>query len=679
MRGLLRTLLLLAAGSLWSAPWVDGEAATTAEHVPMKRRLLESTVTKPSPRDPFMFDNHLVGDVSVRSHPVYGSASLSVRSGKIYRNIDSVGSPGAAVGAKSVPTGNDIRAYVNVGDVVLFGQVDARTVVGVNSAAISIDEGLQHRLQGGESIEVRKRVFATIEDTSLQTVVNSRGIQLYSHDDTVDVSSAHKVMQIRHFADASSATARLLPGNVSVKHGSDVVETLVDLSKELSGSMFVRLAGGSYLVDPVRLVTSTQFFIDRPFAGSSHDDLPILVDGIGAGILLEVRGTNVSAGASIDVIAAKVGEVVAADIVLSTTADGVSAGRVKINQTGIQFLGDTSTISSEVASISLQPAKDLTLVAGSVDNKPGSKVAIRSGASNWQRGGDINVETGQSMQGSTSGSLLLRTSNGIATNASSGSVNIGSGAGNVGPSGPITLSSGAAKYTESGHIHLSTGSADWACSGGITLETSSSTGGSGGSILVAVGAGDVGKGGIVHVSAGSTSDSESQGGAILMNAGSGPRLGGDIKLTAGSPQGNASSTNGIINGGEILLCGGISTNDDDGIGGPVLVQGGSGTKQGGHIQAIAGTGKSKDGGHVLLQSGKGSGASSVSGSLTLSSGEATAGKSGSVTLATAGATGGSSGSIDIAVGASDTGAAGLLKLQGGNNTADASVGGAVMV
>ncbi|KAG2802974.1 hypothetical protein PC111_g18877, partial [Phytophthora cactorum] len=324
MRGLLRTLLLLAAGSLWSAPWVDGEAATTAEHVPMKRRLLESTVTKPSPRDPFMFDNHLVGDVSVRSHPVYGSASLSVRSGKIYRNIDSVGSPGAAVGAKSVPTGNDIRAYVNVGDVVLFGQVDARTVVGVNSAAISIDEGLQHRLQGGESIEVRKRVFATIEDTSLQTVVNSRGIQLYSHDDTVDVSSAHKVMQIRHFADASSATARLLPGNVSVKHGSDVVETLVDLSKELSGSMFVRLAGGSYLVDPVRLVTSTQFFIDRPFAGSSHDDLPILVDGIGAGILLEVRGTNVSAGASIDVIAAKVGEVVAADIVLSTTADATA-------------------------------------------------------------------------------------------------------------------------------------------------------------------------------------------------------------------------------------------------------------------------------------------------------------------------------------------------------------------
>ncbi|KAG2914501.1 hypothetical protein PC115_g11681 [Phytophthora cactorum] len=320
MRGLLRTLLLLAAGSLWSAPWVDGEAATTAEHVPMKRRLLESTVTKPSPRDPFMFDNHLVGDVSVRSHPVYGSASLSVRSGKIYRNIDSVGSPGAAVGAKSVPTGNDIRAYVNVGDVVLFGQVDARTVVGVNSAAISIDEGLQHRLQGGESIEVRKRVFATIEDTSLQTVVNSRGIQLYSHDDTVDVSSAHKVMQIRHFADASSATARLLPGNVSVKHGSDVVETLVDLSKELSGSMFVRLAGGSYLVDPVRLVTSTQFFIDRPFAGSSHDDLPILVDGIGAGILLEVRGTNVSAGASIDVIAAKVQQEAAAAQLISQWA-----------------------------------------------------------------------------------------------------------------------------------------------------------------------------------------------------------------------------------------------------------------------------------------------------------------------------------------------------------------------
>ncbi|EEY62779.1 uncharacterized protein PITG_15180 [Phytophthora infestans T30-4] len=350
-----------------------------------------------------------------------------------------------------------------------------------------------------ELIEVRKRVFSTIEDTSLQTVVNSRGLQLNSHDDTVDVSTAHKVMQIRHFADASSATARLLPGNVSVKHGSDVVETLVDLSKELSGSMFVRLAGGSYLVDPVRPVTSTQFFIDRPFAGSSHDDLPISVDGIGAGILLEVRGTNVSTGASVDVIATKVGEVVAADVVLSTTASGLSAGRVKINQNGIQFLGDTSVISSEVASISLQPAKELTLVSGSLDNQPGSIVAIRSGASNWQRGGNINVETGQSKQGAESGSLRFHTSDGIATHASSGSVEVGSGAGNAGPSGAITLSSGVAHNGESGHIHLSTGSAGTACSGGITLETSPSTGGGGGSILVAVSNGDVGKGGFVQV------------------------------------------------------------------------------------------------------------------------------------------------------------------------------------
>ncbi|KAG6972786.1 hypothetical protein JG688_00003839 [Phytophthora aleatoria] len=61
----------------------------------------------------------------------------------------------------------------------------------------------------------------------------------------VNVPSAHKEIQIRHFADGSSAMERLLPGNVSVKHGSVVVETLVDLSKELSGSMFVRLTGGS--------------------------------------------------------------------------------------------------------------------------------------------------------------------------------------------------------------------------------------------------------------------------------------------------------------------------------------------------------------------------------------------------------------------------------------------------
>jgi hypothetical protein len=153
------TLALLTAGltALW-APWAaaDGGAVTglppqagttaagaatatqpqevvkTNAQMQMKRRLLDSAV-KPSPRDPFMFgaptlvvfavdwnaanvvecgaavDNHLVGDVSVRSHPVYGSASLSVRSGKVYRNIDSVKSPGALAGATSVPTANDVR------------------------------------------------------------------------------------------------------------------------------------------------------------------------------------------------------------------------------------------------------------------------------------------------------------------------------------------------------------------------------------------------------------------------------------------------------------------------------------------------------------------------------------------------------------------------------------------
>ncbi|KAH7477140.1 uncharacterized protein KRP23_7813 [Phytophthora ramorum] len=447
----LRTLVLLAAGlavgiaritadaatlagippptgqeAAGPAPQTQEEVATTAQRQ-MKRRLLNSA-TMPSPRDPFMFDNHLVGDVSVQSHPVYGSASLSVRSGKVYRNIDSIKSPGASVGATSVPTSKDVSAYVNVGDVVFFGGLDARTVIGVTTTTISFDEGLQHRLTGGESIQVRKRVFATVEETTLQTMMNSRGIHLYSHDDTVDSASPHKVLQLRHFADASSIKARLLPGNVSVVHGSNVVTTLVDLSKELSGSTFVRLAGGSYLVDPAHPVTSTQFFLDRPFAGSSYDDLPIFLDGVGAGILLEVTaGQGTRAGASIDVIATEVGEINATDVIVSTTADGVSAGRVKINHSGIEFLGDANTISTEVGSMSLLPAKDLSLIAGSLDNKPGSKVVIRSGTSNWRLGGDIDVKTGQSNKGAASGKLLLHTSAGLGEDASSGSIEIGSG------------------------------------------------------------------------------------------------------------------------------------------------------------------------------------------------------------------------------------------------------------
>lgn len=45
----------------------------------------------------------------MQSHPVYGSASLSVRSGKTYRTVTLVGGSGADVGARRVPTASDVR------------------------------------------------------------------------------------------------------------------------------------------------------------------------------------------------------------------------------------------------------------------------------------------------------------------------------------------------------------------------------------------------------------------------------------------------------------------------------------------------------------------------------------------------------------------------------------------
>ncbi|RLN91810.1 hypothetical protein BBJ28_00021992 [Nothophytophthora sp. Chile5] len=427
------------------------EAMKTTAQRHMTRRLLE-TATMPSPRDPFMFANGW------------------------------------------------LMAYVNVGDVVFFAQTDARTVIGVTTTEISIDQGLQHPLGGGESIEVRKRVFSTSEDTTLQGAMNSRGFHLHSHDDTVNSASPHKSLQVRHFADASTTMARLLPGNVSVENGSDVVLTLLDLSENLTGSTFVRLAGGSYLVDPTRPATATQFFLDRPFAGPTYDDLPIFVDGIGTGILLEVVGSaGVGASASIDAVATQAGETNSTSLIVSTTAAGVSAGRVKIDHSGIQFLGEATSISSEVDSISIQPAKELLLNAGSQDNKPGSTVFVRSGASNWQQGGDIDMETGTSNNGTASGRVILRTSDGIAANASSGSVEIGSGEGQAGSSGAINLYSGDAHAGESGSIHISTGSASGPKSGDILLESSTSTGGNGGIIQLSVGKGGAQGGGYLAV------------------------------------------------------------------------------------------------------------------------------------------------------------------------------------
>ncbi|KAE9292578.1 hypothetical protein PR003_g24721, partial [Phytophthora rubi] len=486
----LRTLVLLAAGlTLW-APLAAGDAGAsdgpppaqeTAKPRQLPRRLVD--VAAKNPRDPFMFDNHMVGDVTVKNHPVYGSASLSVRSGKVYRNIDSVSSPGAVVGARSVPTTRDVRALVNVGDVVFFGQLDARTVLGVSNTTIIIDEGLQHPLTGGESIETRKRAFSTAEDTTLQTAMNARGFHLHSHDDTVNSSSPHKVLQIRHFADASSITARLLPGNVSVVHGSDAVTTLLDLSKELSGSTFVRLAGGSYLVDPVRPPTSTQFFLDRPFAGPSFDDLPIFVDGVGAGILLDVRAGSL------------------------TLASGTSSSGTS---------GSVSLLTSKASGGTNGGAGGSIIVrVGSGDAAVGGDVQIGGGTSVNQQGvgGRVSVQGGNGT--TTGGNVQL--SAGSGTSALGGSVLISSGSGDGATSGDVTVSSaasGTAQTSTSGSVRLSSGASNGGSSGSVSVSTGTSTGGASGSISLSVGSGDAATGGSVSVDGGQSRAVGGKGGLV---------------------------------------------------------------------------------------------------------------------------------------------------------------------
>uniref|UniRef100_H3H8H8 Uncharacterized protein n=1 Tax=Phytophthora ramorum TaxID=164328 RepID=H3H8H8_PHYRM len=546
----LRTLVLLAAGlavgiaritadaatlagippptgqeAAGPAPQTQEEVATTAQRQ-MKRLLLNSE-TMPSPRDPFMFDNHLVGDVSVQSHPVYGSASL---------------------------------AYVNVGDVVFFGGLDARTVIGVTTTTISFDEGLQHRLTGGESIQVRKRVFATVEETTLQTMMNSRGIHLYSHDDTVDSASPHKVLQLRHFADASSIKARLLPGNVSVVHGSNVVTTLVDLSKELSGSTFVRLAGGSYLVDPAHPVTSTQFFLDRPFAGSSYDDLPIFLDGVGAGILLEVTAGQAGLG------------------------EDASSGSIEIGS-GVGKAG---------------PSGVITLSSG--DAKSGSGPNL---------GGDIELTAADAVSlsdsrvtgGSISGDIDLRTTPSATT-------------------GSITLVSGT---SSSGN------------SGSVSVLTSGASGGASGSIIVRVGSGDAAVGGNVDIGSGESTKAQGVGGRVLVQGGTGVGTGGNVELSAGSVSGQTA-----------------------GVGGKVLIS--------------SGTSDTAASGEVAMSSAVSK--ASTSGAVRVSSGAASAGNSGTVSISTGASTGGASGSISLSVGSGDSPTGGAVYVDGGTST---GTGGVVKV
>lgn len=60
-------------------------------------------------RSSMALDNHLVGSVTVDSHPVYNSASLSIRSGKIYRTVTLVADGGASIMSIRVPTQADVR------------------------------------------------------------------------------------------------------------------------------------------------------------------------------------------------------------------------------------------------------------------------------------------------------------------------------------------------------------------------------------------------------------------------------------------------------------------------------------------------------------------------------------------------------------------------------------------
>ncbi|KAJ8576865.1 hypothetical protein ON010_g2341 [Phytophthora cinnamomi] len=592
-------------------------------------------------------DNHMVGEVTVKSHPIFGSASLAVRSGKVYRNIDSVGSPGAVVGARSVPTTNDVRS---VGGLVLGfdgvflthvclpcvvwptqGARERRRCGVLRSAGRAHgDRRLQHHDPGGRGAAAPPGGGREHRDSE-EDLLHGRGHDAADGDERARLPLA---LARRHgervFATQGAADSPLRRRQLD--HGTPATGQRVGCAWQRCRDDAAGLVQGAI---------RQHFFLDRPFAGASYDDLPIFVDGIGAGILLDVRaGTSVRAGASIDVTATQLNDVIATDVVISTTSGGVSAGRLRINDTGIQFLGGTTTISSEVASISLQSAKDLSLTAGSLDNKPGSKVIIRSGASNWQLGGDIDVKSGQSNYGAASGKLLLHTADSIASHASSGSVEIGSGIGNAGPSGVISLSSGNASTGDSGDILILTGSASGANSGDIAVETSPSTGGSGGSVQIAVGVGDVGAGGIVAISAGSTVDPLLQGGSVFVNAGSSRNLGGNIQLSAAD---------------------GVSQSGTSATGGSIIIVSGKGTP-----------GCSGD---ITLQTSS----SSTSGSLTLSSGASSGGNSGSVSLLTSKASGGASGSIIVRVGSGDAAVGGDVQIGGGTSVNQQGVGGRVLV
>ncbi|EQC26242.1 hypothetical protein SDRG_15903 [Saprolegnia diclina VS20] len=371
--------LVLFAAAFVGAQVLDVPVSMDVAQAPkaMHRRL---TLQTNPPSDPFLMDNRFLGDVSVESHPIFGSASVEITSSGLFRAATTVGTGGAPIAATWIPTATDASAFVDTGDVLYINSLELRSVVAVNRSGIQVDRGLQFALLGQESLSVKRALFSASEGGAPPIAsVNALGLEVHSTDVTTDTAGTHTTVRLVHYSTGNASSLVRVPGTATVTQGSTLVGTSTSLASVLSANTYIRLAGATYIVTAPPSASS--IVLDRPFAGPSFTGIPMYIESLGAGIELKAVGAdNVTAAAGIEAVFGTDVPTLRLATASSNATNGGLTTRVHVSVKGVTLVGGANTIATEFGGLSLKAASFVTVQAGTDEaSGAGGDVAMNAG------------------------------------------------------------------------------------------------------------------------------------------------------------------------------------------------------------------------------------------------------------------------------------------------------------
>ncbi|OQR96629.1 hypothetical protein ACHHYP_14463 [Achlya hypogyna] len=356
--------MTLSAKTILRPSLVEPGVSVLRNTEPTKHRRL--TLQTAPPSDPFLLDNRFLGDVTVESHPIFGSATLSITSSGLFRVVSTVSASGAPVSATWIPTSTDVSKLVDIGDVLYINDVELRSVVAVNSSAIQIDRGLQFALAGQEPLHVKSALISASEGaTAPLASVSALGLQVSSTDTSTDTVGAHTTARFVHYSSGSSSRLVRLPGTGTVTRGSDAVYTSMDLTSALRANTYIRLAGATYIVNPTKPFNASMLYLDRPYSGPTFAGIPLHLEALGAAVVLKAVGNdNTLTAGSLEAVFGSDAPILRLATATSNSTDEPLTTRVHVSSKGVALVGGANAITTEFGDLNIKAASSVNVQAG---------------------------------------------------------------------------------------------------------------------------------------------------------------------------------------------------------------------------------------------------------------------------------------------------------------------------